>query len=128
MRGEAIQVYDGPAYKILRSYLDVQNDVDVYIISAKYGVIRGIDIIEPYDELMSDEKRDMYRTKYADMFKAMIPKYRDVFFLKMGDRYDILPTNISNVKIPDKGPIGVMLSSYRRWLFDSRRIETNIWF
>ena len=50
--GKAINVYDGPAYKMLRKYNKRNKDIDVKIISAKYALIDKNDLIESYDYKM----------------------------------------------------------------------------
>ena len=53
----AIDVYDGPVYRTLRKMLrergkDLKN-LDILIISAKYGLLRHFDTIDPYDQQMT---------------------------------------------------------------------------
>ena len=49
MPGEALYVYDGNMYKILRRYINMMQNIDVYILSFKKGLINIHDKIEPYE-------------------------------------------------------------------------------
>ncbi len=49
--GPAIQVYDGPMFRILRKY---KPHLDVFILSARYGLIPAMHFIEPYDLTLKD--------------------------------------------------------------------------
>ena len=55
----AIDRYDGPTYRILRKMhreVNFPENVDVLIISAKYGLISLYELIEDYDQCMTAER------------------------------------------------------------------------
>jgi hypothetical protein len=54
---QALQLYDGPAYRVVRGYLDRvkmlgASNLSVLILSAEHGLIGGWDHIQPYDRKM----------------------------------------------------------------------------
>src|SRR5205809_5659648 len=55
----AIHLYDGPFFRVLRSFLrDYQwpNPLSVAVLSAKYGIIGGLSHITAYDQRMTPER------------------------------------------------------------------------
>lgn len=52
----AIDIYDGPEFRILRKYRDhiIRGLIDVFIVSARYGLINGLDEIIPYDAYLGN--------------------------------------------------------------------------
>jgi len=47
----AIEMYDGPEFKVLRRF---RGCIDVFILSARYGIIRDKDLIIPYDAYLGN--------------------------------------------------------------------------
>jgi hypothetical protein len=47
----AIEMYDGPEFKVLRRF---RGCIDVFILSARYGIIRDKDLIIPYDAYLNN--------------------------------------------------------------------------
>ena len=47
-QGPAVNIYDGPYYRILRK--SNLSNIDVKIISAKYGLIDSNSLISPYEQ------------------------------------------------------------------------------
>lgn len=56
--GPARAVYNGPLYQTLRTVDPTGDCVDLAVISAKYGLISGDQIIEPYNAVIDDAARD----------------------------------------------------------------------
>ena len=55
----AVDIYDGPFFQQFRKAAENrQYAPEVLIVSAKHGIITGGEVIEPYDEIISDEKAD----------------------------------------------------------------------
>lgn len=55
----AITLYDGPMYRVLRSFLreyQWPKSLSIAILSAKYGMIGGVSQIETYDQRMTTER------------------------------------------------------------------------
>lgn len=58
---DAIDRYNGPLFRVLRSALkgwpELRRDVDVFVLSAKHGLIPGRNVpIENYDQRMTPER------------------------------------------------------------------------
>ena len=114
--GRAIDVYDGPSFRILRKYLSFHDDVDVVIVSSKYGIISSETKIEPYDEYLSEQQIHEFRQRYEPFIREICSRYEDIFYMKfMTATYDIIPKDIK-IREPAKGPIGIKLKSFSEWL------------
>ena len=116
----AIEVYDGPFYRILRKS-DLSN-VDVRIISAKYGLIDSNFLISPYEQRMTQEVAKFLTPSVSEGVLAALHSniYSDVL-LELGKDY------LDTVKIDwekfrdkritiDRNPIGVRLHNLKEWL------------
>jgi len=118
---KAIELYDGPAYRIIRNYLKYQNNIDIKILSAKYGLIDPDLVIPTYNQKMTKEKVLEYVEKYKDMIKDLERKYDDIFVY--GGRYYrmvIMEVAKSNKIKYSEGAIGKQLSQLKRWLYDMK--------
>jgi len=116
----AIEVYDGPAYRILRKY-NAPN-VDVLILSAKYGLIDSKKKISNYDMKMTKEIAQQIRgpatRKLINVMNTH--NYQDVH-VNLGKTYQLaidfneLQLNKFNVYF-NFGTIGVRLHNLKTWL------------
>lgn len=71
----AIDRYDGPTYRTLRKFCPdglPPLDLDVVIISAKYGFLRSKQLIENYDRRMTAKRADELRPKVQARLKELI--------------------------------------------------------
>ena len=117
IKGQAIEVYDGPAFRILRNYLKDNDNLDVKIISAKYGLINMGTVIEPYDEKMTLKKALEYKKKYSREIKILTNSYKEVMFYG-GSLYRlVLGTNNYDYTY---GKIGQQLAQLRDWIYRVR--------
>lgn len=116
----AIEVYDGPAYKILRKFNTP--DLDVLIVSAKYGMIHSNYPIKYYDQRMTRAKADKMRSTNKRVLEKMIREnsYNEIY-INLGKDYlpaisldslEILGTHV----VIAEGPIGKRLQSLKNWL------------
>jgi hypothetical protein len=86
----AIELYDGPAFRILRRYLSGRPtaQTDVLIVSAKWGVISGDTPLPNYDRRMTASRlreiRPLVITKLREVFECV--PYSDVF-ISMSENY-----------------------------------------
>lgn len=112
-KGKAIELYDGPAFRIVRNYLKTKNGIDVKIISAKYGLIGQNEVIDTYDLKMTDEKADEYRKKYSREFRTLEKSFGDIFVF--GGKNYMKVTKNRNFKF-SQGRIGEKLSQLKTWL------------
>lgn len=116
----ALEVYDGPYYRILRKN-DLTN-VDVLIVSAQYGLIDSGALISAYERRMTKELADEIKPTVSSNLTLRIDseEYEEVFF-ELGSLYmyatGIDPNEFEKIKVTvDKGPIGVRLHNLKSWL------------
>ena len=95
----AIDLYDGPTYRTLRKFWPDGHsplNLDVVIISAKYGLLRCLQLIENYDKRMTMERAEELRPKVQARLKALIQDKRecpfslgayDQVFINLGKTY-----------------------------------------
>jgi hypothetical protein len=77
----AINLYDGPAYRVLRSYLREYRwpqALSVAILSAKYGLIGGLSAISNYDERMTAQKAAALSESVTTALSRFAPSHRRV--------------------------------------------------
>ena len=87
----AIDVYDGPVYRTLRKMQReraVPTNLDVFIISAKYGLIACQKPIDSYDQKMTPERANELANEVQERLKAhiRIRAYNQVF-INLGKTY-----------------------------------------
>ncbi len=88
----ALHVYDGPLQRFLRRKLEGQDSpIDVFLLSAEYGLIGGWDMIEWYEQEMTYERVEALRGQvgerirellasgiYSECFVSLSRRYMDV--------------------------------------------------
>lgn len=122
----AVDRYDGPLWRVLRSYRRAQPifaaDLDIYGLSAEYGLIPGDTPIPPYDRTMSPERADALRPQVLEAFRDLMGGGYDQLCLGVSDRYlramagweGLVPAHTA-VTITD-GAMGAKLGQLRAWL------------
>ena len=116
----ALEVYDGPYYRILRKN-DLTN-IDVLIISAQYGLINSRSLISAYDRRMTKEFANEISSTISKNLTIRLnsDEYEEAFF-ELGSLYmyaaGINPNEFEKIRIiVDKGPIGIRLHNLKSWL------------
>ena len=124
----AIERYDGPAFYVLRRYLrkcpDEASQLDVYILSAAYGLIPPTHLVTDYNQEMTPERAAelhdevlslllhlLWTGYYRSLCLAMSRVYRLAF--------DGWPASVPQgvqVTLTD-GPQGAKLAQLKRWLW-----------
>jgi hypothetical protein len=116
----ALDLYDGPFYKITKKYF--LSNVDILIISAKYGLIRSSEIISYYDQKMTIERaRELsnnIRIKLNELFKR---NHYDKIFINLGRTYMLVLEDSKWVLEGENvycasGKIGERLHQLKNWL------------
>ncbi|MEM9540780.1 MAG: DUF6884 domain-containing protein [Cyanobacteria bacterium P01_E01_bin.42] len=122
----AIERYDGPTFRVLRRFLKVNSCgmVDVYILSAEFGLIAGNTKIPDYDRLMtkmrSQELQAPARAKlqqilqersHSSVLFCLSQKYLQV----LGDRESLYKEDFK-IEIAT-GTLGRKLSVLYKWLY-----------
>lgn len=114
--GPAIEVYDGPAYRMVRRYLQNNDGLDVRIISGKYGLISKDTIISTYNAKLTKENVLELRKKYASEMKVLSSAY-DKKFVYGSKLYRSALMNGDSLKHTE-GKIGQQLSQLKKWLYN----------
>lgn len=117
----AIEVYDGTNFRILRKFYPI-SDLDVRIISAKYGMISPETIISDYNvtipKLSESEKEDLSVRVTKDVAYLLEYNKYDEIFLDLGQDYlDIIGIDFSRYNTTKEyGGIGKQLLALSNFL------------
>ncbi len=118
----AVYFYDGPAFRVLRSYLRRYRwpqTLSVGILSAKYGIIGSLSPISDYDQRMSAHRAkeltpqvkqilERWRTQHAEVLLILGKDYLHAFDGVLDDGHD----GSVDVRFVE-GPIGKKLAALR---------------
>ncbi|MBM3235453.1 peroxide stress protein YaaA [Candidatus Poribacteria bacterium] len=131
----AIDLYDGPFYRILRKFFrqhDVAQYVDILILSTKYGLIKSHDLISTYDECMTPRKAKGFSSDIYNFLKTLLSKeqYQEIF-INLGKTYALALTDSEELLNQynvfwAKGQIGERMHQLKNWLqkvIDKERLE-----
>lgn len=85
----AIDRYNGPTFRVLRKFLDEADagvkNVDLYVLSAHYGLIAGGELIQDYDLRMTSARAAILREQTLKRFETIMTKaFDDVLILLSG--------------------------------------------
>ena len=120
LRGPAIELYDGPFYKILRKC--IPPNLDILIISAKYGLIDANEIIETYDLKMTQERALGLSVQIKQKLGEVLSnKHYEKIFIMLGKVYMVALTDswslLEDYKVElGSGQIGERLHTLKNWL------------
>ena len=116
----ALELYDGPFYRILKNYN--YHKIDIIIISAKYGLIKSNESISYYDQRMTKERAKDIAGETRSRLEVVLSnnKYKSIFInlgktymLALDDSQDMLERyNAYYVR----GRIGERLHQLKSWL------------
>ena len=123
----AIERYDGPAYRVLRKFchesLPKSKSIDVYILSAKFGLIKAEQPIPDYEQKMTDKRAAELQPNIVAGLKSLQDRQRyDDIFVYAGKTYlRVLDgfTNTSPLEVRmmiATGLPGQRLADLRNWL------------
>jgi len=116
----AIELYDGPGYRVLRNRLDgMHNSPAIWILSAKHGLLWSDSHIYNYDERLTKEKSKDIRANVETFIGRWAPegKFKNIFIWAGKDYLDVLPKAFlahSNVHVAT-GAIGQKLHLLKQW-------------
>lgn len=127
----AIDRYDGPLWQVLRSRIrerpSLAEDVDIYVLSAAFGLISAITPIPWYDQTMAPERAEALRPEALRDFAVLMEHNYNALCVGLSKRYlhamlgweDLVPPDTA-VTVTD-GPMGTKLGQLRAWL------EGDVW-
>jgi hypothetical protein len=122
---QAIDRYDGPVFRVFRKHAreDPTSVVDVRILSARFGLIRGNFPIPRYDLAISPANRRLLRRRVEKQLKSALASVRpDRLFVSVGqDYWPLLETTLTHEIVPAQlsvatGGIGGRASQLAHWL------------
>jgi hypothetical protein len=126
----AIQRYDGPAFRLLRRYLEnASEDLDIHILSAEFGLIRHTRLIPFYDKRMTKQRACELRIKVSKQAQRLFTddsfRQKRQLFINLGEVYlqayeQALALFASNsiLKLAS-GTTGKRLAEMHDWLYGS---------
>lgn len=116
----AIEVYDGPFYQVVRKHN--RDDLDILILSAKYGLIDQNQVISTYDAIMTPKIANEIRKDSTEKLLKIINEnnYSEIF-VELGKTYenaiDFTKLEFMDLNIKfDSGTIGKRLHNLKEWL------------
>ena len=124
----ALERYDGPAFRVLnkfqRSNSLSEKLPDVYIMSAKYGLIPGSQLIPFYDQKLNLQRIKKLQEPTLTKLENLLSENQYIeSFLSMGknylqvlDGYNAL-TSVNHNVIVSEGSMGCKLAELRHWLY-----------
>ena len=128
----AIKRYTGVYYKILNKLKKEEKlcrDLDIIIISAKYGFLRANDLIDYYDQKMDKRRAELLNKQIISNFKEYFKNksYKEIF-VNLGKEYmtaikgfeKFIPS--STKIIVAKGGIGKKIKQMKNWLISINKI------
>lgn len=122
----ALDVYDGYFFRILKKAIrenSFRSDIDICILSAKYGLIDAEDAITTYDQRMTSSRAEELRESVTDNIRERIgeKEYNEIV-LNLGKEYlqavsglsDIVDVEVSTIEGRGIGSKGKELKRFVR--------------
>lgn len=126
----AIERYDGPAFRVLRRFLrenpEDTSQLDIFILSAMYGLIPAEHPITEYDQMMTRQRAAELHDEVLPAFANLIcTGYNDLClalsktYLYALEGWSALVSPAISVTITD-GSQGVKLRQLKHWLWQGK--------
>ena len=125
----ALERYDGPAYRVMNKFLRVHpsgtQSLDVYILSAEFGLIPSDKPIPNYDRRMTlQQAKELQQPTLSKLKQILTGKQYEELFISLGKDYlrvlsgyeSLIPANL-NVIVSTRA-IGYKLAELRNWLYE----------
>ena len=123
----ALQRYNGPAYRVMNKFTRVHPSearlLDVYILSAEFGLISAGEPIPNYDRRMTPQRvKELQSHILPELKQVLSGRQYDELFISMGKAYRqvlvgyklLIPADFK--VIVSKGAMGRKLAELRNWL------------
>jgi uncharacterized protein DUF6884 len=124
----AVERYDGPTFRVLRRFQKrTLENLDVYILSAKFGLIHHLEIIPYYDQQMTPQRARELQPQIDEALERLFRNFRgrgqavSQLLLCMGRVYLDALNNLLPPGMPVEqagGSIGEKLSKLHQWLYE----------
>lgn len=124
----ALKRYDGPLFFVLRRFLrecsGEAKELDVYILSAAYGLISEDSLIALYDQKMNLSRAIELHPQVKTTFSGILQNNYASICFALGKSYlkvfeglqDLIPASTESIVI--HGPIGKKQTQLKRWLWE----------
>ena len=133
----AFERYDGPAYRVINKFLRVHPSeaqlLDIYILSAEFGLIPSDKPIPDYDYRMTPQRgKELQQPTLSKLKQIVNSKQYEELFISLGKDYrqvlagyeSLIPANLK--VIVSKGAMGYKLGELRHWLYgEMLRLSNN---
>lgn len=90
-RAQALELYDGYFFKIIKKAIkegELRDDIDICILSAKYGIVDSTETIEYYNQKMTTERaRELRESVLAAITERIEQRNYDKVLLNLGETY-----------------------------------------
>lgn len=122
----ALDLYDGPSFRVLRKYLREEHAnrvaTQVAILSGKHGLISLTRQVRPYDVRLTGQRAARLRSQVARSLRRRTGQPRSAFIFMGPAYFDVLPPLNSIFPrttrvVVASGGIGHRLGQLRRWLY-----------
>jgi hypothetical protein len=122
---QAIDLYDGPAFRVLRRFISNSNisaDLDILILSAKHGFLSSSTRIATYDQRMGSHTVLPPAKLRQQLTVFTFGKHYSEVFINLGSDYFSHLPDLTTVLdgppciITARGRIGERLHSLKEWL------------
>lgn len=121
---EALERYQGVNFNVIKKFKrerKLPDDVDIVIISAKYGLLKADTVIDDYDMQMTEKRAQKLHSDIIQKFRGLFSQKKyDEIFVNMGKNY--LPaikgieTMVECPVVYAKGRIGEKMAAMKQWL------------
>lgn len=121
----ALNLYDGPAFRVLRKYYSISGDLDaldVIILSARYGFISPLKLITTYDQRLGSKGGPSPAKLRSQLAEVTIGRCYSEVFINLGVDYLSRLPDLETVLdgsptiIRAHGRIGERLHELKKWL------------
>jgi hypothetical protein len=123
----ALERYDGPAFRVVRRFLTetdpVLRDVDIYVLSAQYGLIPATEPITNYDRRMTSAWAVELCSAVVNKLRGILERGYTELFLSLGRTYlEAMDGFVAVVPeatqvIVSQAAAGRRLTELKRWLY-----------
>ncbi len=130
----ALERYDGPTFRVVRKFLregnQVLQNVDIYVLSARYGLMSAEERVENYDQRMTTARANELRSKTLEKLGQIFNCQYDEVFLALGRSYmEAIASYESLVPeetkvIVSRASAGKRLTELKSWLYRLSENET----
>ena len=124
----ALERYDGMHFRILRRFLknypNAAQDLEIFILSAEFGLITATRLLPLYDRRMTPQRASVLRPQvcvelqshlqrgnYAELFVSLTTNYRAA----LPTLEEVVPSGI--LILQARGAQGIKAAQFKRWLY-----------